>query len=334
MDACVPEQIVQRVCDELLKRVEKGEQKVIAALAGCIKRSELKKVFDDLNQQINRLAKDVNANPLERTPNERFVLVIKEIFQELVSAMAVQAIKIERLFEQCDANAMGISTVGSSLDHVETKTEITTTKVELFKRDVQRLSEEMARPSLPFCLTRFSGNDLEVMSEGVKALKQWSGKAKATLVYDSKTEPITADELFNRVKGRKNVTIVCFTTDGDVFGGFYSVAVNKQDVTHDPTIFVFSFESRGRCMTPQRFVVKRHQRETVQVRFYAHDRDDWFVKFGGNQYGRFGLGSESSRTWCEGLSNMFEGLDDTTLTGKTGKQFRYKCKRLVAFYLE
>ena len=46
-------------------------------------------------------------------------------------------------------------------------------------------------------------------------------------------------------------------TVGDVFGAFYSVAVTKQEEDfYDPSVFAFSFESHGRCMTPQRFPVK------------------------------------------------------------------------------
>ena len=97
-----------------------------------------------------------------------------------------------------------------------------------------------------------------------------------------------------------------------MFGGFYSVAVTQKDAFfHDRNIFVFSFESHGRCMTPQRFVVKDRWHGGACVAFYDNDYhgrfvvfmggDGWFVWF----YGRdcwFSLGNERSKTWCANLS--------------------------------
>ena len=104
------------------------------------------------------------------------------------------------------------------------------------------------------------------MAECINALREWTGKSSATIIYDSTVDEFTADGLFNKVKGKKDIAVIGFTTDGDVFGGFYSVAVTRQDRNvYDPNIFVFSFESHGRCTTPQRFIVKdvRRKKRTV-----------------------------------------------------------------------
>ena len=101
------------------------------------------------------------------------------------------------------------------------------------------------------------------MTRGVLvcALKEWTGKASATKIYDSTVDEFTADGLFNMVKGKQNIALVGFTADGDVFGGFYSVAVTEQfKEFNDPNMFVFSFESHGRCATPQRFAVRKEVR--------------------------------------------------------------------------
>ena len=88
-------------------------------------------------------------------------------------------------------------------------------------------------------------------------LKQWTGKAIASVVYDSNVCPFTDECLFQMVKDKPNIAIVATTTDGDVFGGFYNVAVTEQGKhLNDPNMFVFSCESHGRCVTPKRFVVK------------------------------------------------------------------------------
>ena len=170
------------------------------------------------------------------------------------------------------------------------------------------------------------------MERCVNALKEWTGKARVTTIYDSAVDEFTADGLFNKVKGKPNIAIVGFTTDGDVFGGFYSVAVPVQDgFFFDPNIFAFSLESRGRCMTPQRFDVKTERKTRAGVKFFKNDSDRWFVAFGGRDCW-FALGNEKSYTCSYGLSRCFEGIRDTTLTGK-GDGTRFSCTRLVALQL-
>ena len=115
----------------------------------------------------------------------------------------------------------------------------------------------------------------------VDALKEWTGKVSATKIFDSTVDEFMDDRLFEKVKGKRNVAVVGFTTDGDVFGGFYSVAVTKQDKYYNPTMFVFSFESHGRCMTPQRFVAKEEMKSRASVEFFKNDFLRQFVEFDG-----------------------------------------------------
>ena len=183
----------------------------------------------------------------------------------------------------------------------------------------------------------FAGKGLETMDKGVEALKQWTGKGRATIVYDSKKDVFTAGGLFNNVKDKANIAVIGFTTDGDVFGGFYSRAVTEQEEKfYDPTIFAFSFESHGRCATPQKFVLKEEWKELVNVKFWKNDSRGFVIFWMDCRWGFF-LGNESSKSNCWNLSSGLEGLADTTLTGKTGyfydTQF-YHCTRLVAIQLE
>ena len=53
----------------------------------------------------------------------------------------------------------------------------------------------------------------------VSTLKEWTGKTRATVVYDSNVHKFTDECLFQMVRGRPNIAIVATTTDGDVFGG-------------------------------------------------------------------------------------------------------------------
>ena len=86
-----------------------------------------------------------------------------------------------------------------------------------------------------------------VVARGIEALKEWTGKSEAKLVFDSTVDWITGNSLFEKIKNKPNVAFVCFTADGDVCGGFYSVAVTKlKEGFDDPNLFIFSFESHGR----------------------------------------------------------------------------------------
>ena len=163
-------------------------------------------------------------------------------------------------------------------------------------------------------------------------LQQWAGKTTASVVYDSTVDEFTDEGLFQKVSGLRNVAIVATTTDGDVFGGFYSVAVTKHDTFfEDPKMFIFSFESRGRCKTPQRFESNGRWVEDVTVEFFKKDSDGWFVSFGCCG-GGFYLGNEMSDTFCNNVSWGFENIEDTTLTGTN--QEKFTCARLVAIRLE
>ena len=172
----------------------------------------------------------------------------------------------------------------------------------------------------------------------IAQLATWAGMSRGAVVYDSSVDPFTDDALFEKVRGRANVALVAVTSDGDVFGGFYSVAVTQhKQAFFDPNMFAFSFESHGRCMTPQRFVVKGECRSSACVKFLANDENGWFVMFGDGHTFSFGLGNEESNTWCHHLSGCFEGIEDTTLTGKTWQSSQCRnyhcCCRLVTTHL-
>ena len=120
------------------------------------------------------------------------------------------------------------------------------------------------------------------MAHCVRALKQWTGKSNVKTLYDSTVDEFTDQGLFDKVKGKANIALVGFTSEGDVFGGFYHPAVAEQwQDFDDPNIFIFSFESHGRCMTPQRFLVKAEARMWKYVVFFKDDSYTRFVDIGG-----------------------------------------------------
>ena len=204
-------------------------------------------------------------------------------------------------------------------------------------RQKEEQEREQRRKAEEAVITSFSGKDSEIMAKGVNALKEWTGKARAMVIYDSTVEPFTVDGLFNKVKEKQNIAVVGFTTEGDVFGGFYTIAAPwKNYIFEDPNIFAFSFESHGRCETPQRFVPNEEKKEHVHVYFATQDSHG-FVRFDSFGGGALFLGNESSESYCKDLSRTFEGLEDTTLTGKSGAWGQgpyHHFTRLVAIQLE
>ena len=174
-----------------------------------------------------------------------------------------------------------------------------------------------------------------VLERGVRALMRWTSAHRAVVVYDSVAERFTAWSLFSKIRDRSNIAVVAFTADGDVFGGFYRVAVTEADEdVRDPNVFVFSFESRGRCATPQQFPTRHDKKRAMTVRFRT-DGDDGLFSLCAGTGGVF-LGTELSNSFCCGLSSVFEGVEDTTLTGASGQRKHgpfHRCLRLVAVHL-
>ena len=175
-------------------------------------------------------------------------------------------------------------------------------------------------------------DDAVFLAACIQTLKEWTGTARADIVHDTALDDF-ATGILGDVRDKPNIAIIGFTTDGDVFGGFYSVPVNAELVwNYDPNIFAFSFESRGRCKTPQRFPCREKQ--------YVYFRPNWLhgaVMFGTSLAQGFWLGDLHNNSYCLHVSECFKGLSDTALTGKSTTDRYYPpyhhCARLVAVQL-
>ena len=53
----------------------------------------------------------------------------------------------------------------------------------------------------------------------INALKEWTGKTTATVIFDSTVDEFTHNGIFNKVKGKPNVALVGFTTDRTCLAG-------------------------------------------------------------------------------------------------------------------
>ena len=82
---------------------------------------------------------------------------------------------------------------------------------------------------------------------------------------------------------------------------------------------------------------KEGKKKDAYVKFWENDING-FVTFGDDFCGGFYLGNERSDSYCADLSRGFEGLEDTTLTGKNWERPNFgeyhHCTRLVAIQFE
>ena len=164
----------------------------------------------------------------------------------------------------------------------------------------------------------------------VSALKEWTGKTDVTLLFDSNVDEYTYEAFFASILERPNVAVIATSTKGDVFGGFYHPAITAvTKFNWDPNMFVFSFESRGRCQTPQRFVLKEYIKIKAQVVRLNKTPRGSFLRFDAGP-GEFYIGKERSRVMCFNLSEGFEAIENTTLVGQGPNQY---CMRVIAVQL-
>ena len=179
------------------------------------------------------------------------------------------------------------------------------------------------------------GTSADAVAAGVDALRRWTGRASARLVFDDAAAGLTSDALFRCVRGVAGLAYVAVTMDGDVFGGYSGVAVDERErACGDPGLFLFAFEAHGRCETPRRFVVKGAVRGEAAVRLGGVD-DDELVTFGVGEWGELALGAGGS--YCVSLGDAFEGLKNTLLVRQNVDVVRdvgeFEVARLLVFRL-
>ena len=154
-----------------------------------------------------------------------------------------------------EVQALVESLVSSKLKQVQQE-------IEGLKRGLSSLSKDVYENIGKLRRYALETTQDSVVTEYANTLKQWTGKAAASVIYDSNVCPFTDECLFQMVKDKQNIALVATTTEGDVFGGFYTVAVTEQDEFFwDPDMFIFSFESHGRCKT-QKLLSRKVGRRT------------------------------------------------------------------------
>lgn len=326
-------QAMDEVLSGVERRLKDGFTEVLSVVKTNTARGEsLERMFKDIADDVTNVQKSVDRtrSDVEGVMGSigalsKTVIAVDSMVDTIASKQNENDTKVDKLtsvnetrFEALEKKVDMISTV-----IMETKTRI----------DEIGLTHSTDNHGTSTVASSFSGKDVTPLEKGISALKNWTGKAVASIIYDSQKDPFTDQCLFDKVKGKANIALVAFTSEGDLFGGFYDVTVTEQDKAfYDPNMFVFSFESHGRCETPKKFAAKPEKRDKKYVGFLNDDSDGWFVQIGGYP-GYFYLGDEKSNTFCVNLSEGFECIEDDTLTGKPNRE-KFTCTRIVAILLE
>ena len=168
----------------------------------------------------------------------------------------------------------------------------------------------------------------------VTTLREWVGGTAPKKLYDSTVDEFTADAFIQSLYNRRRVVMLETTTVGDVFGVAINPPFTPQDERlSDPSAFLFSFESHGRCATPQRFAASHELRLGLQVALY-HQHTCGFLCVWANGGGEVYFGGERSSSFCSDLDQVFEPIGAKTLTGNNGFYRFHRARRLEAFSFE
>ena len=163
----------------------------------------------------------------------------------------------------------------------------------------------------------------------VPVLKTWTGAQSADVVFDSVEDGEDSWTFNATLEGKAPVAVLCWTEDGDAFGVMFTEPVEGKCVSRHP-FSVCSFESHGRCITPQRFSMNPARVDQCEVQLRQDRNGICLLCRSGDASLLLQDGRRMSRG--VGLGRLFSGMEDTTLVGLSrGAPFR--CVRLVVVHL-
>ena len=181
------------------------------------------------------------------------------------------------------------------------------------------------KTTLPGVLT-----ESPVLVRGIEALKEWFELSNVSLLYDSMVDPFTGVGLLNKVVAKKNVAFIVFTSEGDIFGAFYTQPIPQGNRDTRTYALMFSFECHGRCETPRLFRPTSDLRGGIQLIF--SDTDEYVFRLSVRFTGNITIANEHSPSSGNCMSFAFPEMEETTLTGKNSKE-PFTCTRLIALQL-
>ena len=167
-----------------------------------------------------------------------------------------------------------------------------------------------------FLLLRSLVADNVYKQRPINALLQWTHKTGFSVLFNSQTEPFFAHNILYRTMLMSDIVYIVITAGGDVFGVYYEKPLGGLDIqVNDPSIFMFSFESHGRCAKVKRFALKSYRADDAFVMLHRNSRRIFTVGCG---HAELSLYDTRTTSYTNNLSWMFWDMDNRTLTGHDG----------------
>ena len=159
-------------------------------------------------------------------------------------------------------------------------------------------------------------------------LEEWTSLKCGEVVFDSNKDDwsLNTSVFGDKVMNKSNLIIVIEDTNGNQFGGYVSVTINKYDFFHkDSNAFIFSLKSNGRINGMKKFTISK--------------LSEAFEMWNKNNYELFRFGWEDfvicknnhktdNITYCKQSSFNYQGIK-TGLCGPNTSKTQFTTKRIV-----
>ena len=176
------------------------------------------------------------------------------------------------------------------------------------------------------------GGNLEPDHGGLcQRLKEWTGKARSSVVYDSTVDEFTADRLFNKVGASKMWHSSGSQRTATCLGGS-SVLLWNNKASCSSSRTCLSFRSIARAVRDSAAVRLEEEADEEGARRILEEQQQWAVFWFYGCEGWFYLGDDKSDTFGSQVSHCFVRTEDITLTGEVWG--RFICCRLVSVQKE
>ena len=136
-------------------------------------------------------------------------------------------------------------------------------------------------------------------------LHQWTILPKHNILFDSRYDNWTKynSEFFINIKDKQNLFIIIHDMDANIFGGYLSQPITKQNewITDDQC-YLFSISSNGRIEQPTKFPIKQEKKNNAFIVF----GDDFEYLF------QFGYGYDIIACKQDHAQNFNSGVNETS----------------------
>ncbi|KAL7715596.1 TLDc domain-containing protein [Entamoeba marina] len=156
--------------------------------------------------------------------------------------------------------------------------------------------------------THFKDKEIqENIIPSIDKLKEWSGKQKCSVIFDTKIDGYDGGVLKNKVINKKNLYFIHFNNKNNVFGGYVDNIIDKtRSWIKDSNAFLFSLIRNGE-MKNIKYNIKRSKE---QYAFYL-DVSDYLYMFGSYTHSDIAIWrNNSSKSYCSPYSCGYNGEND------------------------